>query len=67
MRKLAEEHNRRHFSAQNSVSQKDDETLIRGLVGMNNLLELEKSSSKNRTASFFPNNTHYVNKRKGNA
>ena len=39
----------------------DDETLIRGLVGMNNLLELEKVGGRQRAPSFFPNNSHYSN------
>ncbi len=68
VRKLAEEHNRRHYSAQHPVTQKEDETLIRGLVGMNNLLQIQRAGSRQRAPSFFPNTTHYNNKsRKGTA
>lgn len=38
VRKLAEEHNKRHFSAQNSFLQIEDETLRKGLVGSNKMV-----------------------------
>lgn len=37
VRKLAEEHNKRHHSVQQTTVH-EDENLIRGLIGMNNLI-----------------------------
>ena len=62
---MAEEHNRRHHSAQQHTQMCEDETLIRGLIGMNNLIEVGRIYPRNRPASFFPNTTatNYKNRK----
>ena len=40
MRKLAEEHNRRHFSANHPEDLSGGETLIKGLNGMDGFLDM---------------------------
>ena len=56
VRKLAEEHNRRHYSVyQTAQNKKEDDTLIRGLIGMNNLIEIDRLHPRKK-APFFPSN-----------
>lgn len=33
----------------------EDDTLIKGLIGMNNIIQIDQTKSKQRTPSFFPN------------
>ena len=62
---MAEEHNRRHYSAQQtSLSNKDEDPLIKGLIGMNNLIEIDRLKPRNKTPSFFPNTTSAYKNRK---
>jgi hypothetical protein len=64
VRKIAEENNRRH--AQSSADCKDEERLIRGLVGMTNLLDIGRVGTKQikGTQNAFHISTHYGTKKK---
>lgn len=42
----------------------EDDTLIKGLTGMNNLIQIDQMKTKQRTPSFFPNTVSSQKSRK---
>lgn len=42
----------------------EDETLIKGLIGMNNLIQIDQMKAKQKTPSFFPNTVSNQKNRK---
>ena len=66
VRKMAEQHNRRHFSAQ-SAQGLEDQTLIKGLIGMNNLIEIDRLHPRNKVPNFFPTANSVVQKNRKNS
>ena len=64
VRKIAEEHNRRNLSMHQTNSVPEDDTLIKGLIGMNNLIQIDQMKAKQKTPSFFPNTVSSQKNRK---